>query len=242
MLREMITRYGRNPAGYLWALAEPIGFIALLWLVFSQISHQPPIGNSFPLFYATGYIAFFWVNDIADVTGRAIHVNRPLLAFPPITPLDTILARFLLHALTVLVIAVTILGGLVWLTQGSVSLALRPLMLAFLLATLLGFGIGTFNCWAFARWPVWERLWSIISRPVFLISCVFFTYSALPNAVKDVLWWNPVVHIVGLVRSGIYPSYDPAHVAPQYVAVLGLAFLTLGLWFICRRAHRIAEL
>lgn len=241
MLREMITRYGRNPAGYLWALAEPIGFIALLWLVFSQISHQPPVGNSFPLFYASGYIAFFWVNDIADVTGRAVHVNRPLLAFPPITPLDTVLARFCLQALTVLVVAAIVLGGLVWLTHGGVSIDVQPLMLAFFLAMLLGLGIGTFNCWAFSRWPIWERIWVIVSRPVFLISCVFFTFSALPNAVKEVLWWNPIVHIVGLVRAGIYPTYDPAHTTPGYVATLGGGFLLTGLWLICRRAHRIAE-
>ena len=182
MLREMITRYGRSPAGYLWALAEPVAFIALLWLVFSQISHQPPIGTSFPLFYATGYVAFYWVNDIADVTGRAVHVNRPLLAFPPITPLDTILARFCLQVLTVFVVAVVVLGGMVMMTHGGVAVDLRPLMLAFGLASALGLGLGTLNCWAFARWPIWKRVWIIVSRPVFLISCVFFTFTALPNA------------------------------------------------------------
>lgn len=241
MLREMITRYGRNPLGYLWALAEPVGFIALLWLVFSQISHQPPIGNSFPLFYATGYIAFFCVNDIADVTGRAIHVNRPLLAFPPITPLDAILARFFLQALTVLVVGIVVLGGLVWFSHGGVAVDVRPLMLAFAMANLLGLGIGMLNCWAFSRWSVWERIWAIISRPVFLISCVFFTYSALPNAVKDVLWWNPVVHIVAMVRSGIYPTYDSAHATPLYVLMLGAGFLVSGLWLLSCRAQRIAE-
>ncbi|MEM7056121.1 MAG: ABC transporter permease [Pseudomonadota bacterium] len=241
MLREMITRYGRNPAGYLWALAEPVGFIALLWLVFSQISHQPPIGKSFPLFYATGYIAFYWVNDIADVTGRAVHVNRPLLAFPPITPLDTILARFFLQALTVLVVAMVVLGGLVLSSHEDISVNMRPLFLAYMLATGLGLSIGIFNSWAFARWPVWERVWAIVSRPVFLISCVFFTYAALPGAGKGVLWWNPIVHIVGLVRAGIYPSYDPVHVAPFFVATIGSGLLAAGLWLLRCRAHRIAE-
>lgn len=49
MLREMITRYGSSRLGYLWALLEPIGFIAMLSLIFSQISNSPPVGRSFAL-------------------------------------------------------------------------------------------------------------------------------------------------------------------------------------------------
>ena len=241
LLREMITRYGRSPAGYLWALAEPIGFIVLLWLIFSQISHQPPVGKSFPLFYASGYIAFYWINDIADVTGRSVHVNRPLLAFPPISALDTILARFFLQALTVLVVAIIILGGLTALSDQGAPLNVQPILLAFFLAIGLGLGIGLLNCWAFVRWPLWERVWIITSRPVFLISCVFFTFQGLPPTAKEVLWWNPVIHIVGLIRSGIYPVYNPAHVEPAYVLYLAGGSLLFGLWMVRRRGHRLAE-
>ena len=60
ILREMVTRYGISRLGYVWAVLEPVGFITLLSLLFSQIAHAPPIGKSFPLFYATGYIAFHW--------------------------------------------------------------------------------------------------------------------------------------------------------------------------------------
>ncbi|MEM6662293.1 MAG: sugar ABC transporter permease, partial [Pseudomonadota bacterium] len=97
MLREMITRYGSSRLGYLWAVIEPVGFIALLSVVFSQIAHAPPVGKSFPLFYATGYIAFHWVMETAGIVSRSIHVNRPLLVFPAVTPIDTLLARFLLQ-------------------------------------------------------------------------------------------------------------------------------------------------
>ena len=100
LMREMTTRFGRSAGGYLWALVEPVGFIALLSLAFSQIAHSPPIGRSFPLFYATGYIAFSFYNDIAALTGRAVQVNRPLLNYPAVTALDTVLARFVLQSLT----------------------------------------------------------------------------------------------------------------------------------------------
>ena len=33
MLREMSTTYGRSPGGYLWAVLEPLGGIAMMTLI-----------------------------------------------------------------------------------------------------------------------------------------------------------------------------------------------------------------
>ena len=50
ILREMSTSNGRSPGGYLWAVLEPAGGIALLSLVFAAAFRNPPIGISFPMF------------------------------------------------------------------------------------------------------------------------------------------------------------------------------------------------
>lgn len=241
MMREMITRYGRTSLGYVWALVEPVGFIALLSLLFIQIAHAPPIGKSFPLFYASGYVAFHLVTDIANVTGRSIHVNRPLLAFPAVTPLDTVLARFFLQSLTGLCVALVIFVGILILETPDLSLNPGPLLAAFCLAAALGLGIGLFNTWAFARWRAWELIWGVISRPLFLISCVFFNFQSLPATARDILWWNPVVHVVGLMRSGIYGAYDSAHVRPDYVLALAATLAMIGLWGMRGDASRLIQ-
>ena len=229
MIREMITRYGRTSLGFLWALVEPVAFIALLSLLFLQIAHVPPLGHSFPLFYASGYVAFHWVTDIANVTGRSLHVNRPLLAFPVVTPLDTVLARFLLQCLTGLCVAVAIFTAILVLEGERATLRAAPLLSAFGLAAALGIGVGLFNTWAFARWKAWEVIYGVISRPLFLISCVFFSFHSLPAEAREFLWWNPIVHIVGLLRDGIYAAYDPAHVRPDYVLALAAVLAMVGL-------------
>lgn len=229
MLREMITRYGASRLGYLWAVLEPVGFIALLAVIFSEIAHAPPMGKSFALFYATGYVAFHWFHDISTVTARSVHVNRPLLAFPAVTPLDTILARFLLQTLTALAVAVVIFAAILAASADQVTLALAPLAAAFGLAALLGLGLGAFNAVAFALSKTWELAWGLFARPLFLVSCVFFSFRSLPGIAQDILWFNPIIHLVGLMRAGFYPVYDAAHVAPEYVAAFALAFLFAGL-------------
>ncbi|MEM9061898.1 MAG: ABC transporter permease [Pseudomonadota bacterium] len=229
IVREMITRYGRSTLGYVWAVLEPAGVILLLTLLFTQIAQTPPFGESFALFYATGYLAFHWVHDIANVCARSVHVNRPLLSFPAVTALDTILARFLLQTLTALAVAALILGTIYATSTEPFRPSISYLVLAFGLAALLGLGIGLLNAWGFALSRGWEIAWGVISRPLLLVSCVFYSFESLPREAQDVLWYNPLIHVVGMLRVGLYPTYDAAHVAPEYPLSIAVGCALLGL-------------
>lgn len=56
VLREMATTYGRSPGGYIWAILEPVGGIALLSILFSLAFLHPALGSNFQLFYASGLV------------------------------------------------------------------------------------------------------------------------------------------------------------------------------------------
>lgn len=239
MLREMITRYGRSSLGYLWAVLEPAAVIALLSLLFMQIAHSPPEGRSFPLFYASGYIAFHWFHDISSVTARSVHVNRPLLSFSTIMPLDFAIARFLLQAIAGLLVAMIVLGTILMIFPDPFTPDPVWLLKAFGLSCLLGFSVGLANCWFFAASRTWEIVWGVISRPLFLVSCVFFSFESLPEEARDVLQYNPVVHLVGALRAGLYAEFDSSHVSVGYVSVVSLALLITGLVGIVRFPDRL---
>ena len=241
LMREMTTRFGRSSAGYLWALIEPVAFIALLSLAFSQIAHSPPVGRSFPLFYATGYVAFSFYNDIAALTGRSVHVNRPLLNYPAVSPLDTVLARFVLQVLTGLAVAAIVFAGILAVFADQVLIRPLPIMLALALAALLGLGVGLLNCTLFALSKGWEVAYGVISRPLFLISAVFFSFGSLPGFVREGLWWNPLIHLVGLMRAGFYPVYDAGYASPLYVLAIALGLIMAGLAMMALCAGWLAE-
>lgn len=42
VLREMSSRYGRSPGGYIWAVLEPVGTILILSIAFSFMLRSPP--------------------------------------------------------------------------------------------------------------------------------------------------------------------------------------------------------
>ena len=241
MVREMITRYGRSSLGYLWAVLEPAAFIALLSILFTQIAHSPPVGRSFVLFYATGYVCFHWFHDISNVTARSVFVNRPLLTFPPITPLDTVIARFVLQVLTGLATGAVIFGVVLLIFAEQIKIEPGSLMIGFALAAALGLGVGLANCFLFAQSRSWELAWGVISRPLFLISCVFFTFESLPGFARETLWFNPLIHPVAFIRAGFYPVYDASHASGAYVLVVALGLAVLGMVGIWRAPSKLVS-
>jgi len=217
MLREMATAYGRTRGGYLWAVVEPVAAVALLALVFSVAFDQPPLGRSFALFYASGYLPFMVYSDLAQKIGVALRFSRPLLAYPAVTWWDALCARFVLNTLTHVVVIVLVLGALLLADARSPRPDILQVMAGIGLAAALGFGTGALNAYLFEAMPAWERVWAIANRPLFILSGVLFLPDAVPDPYGNWLLYNPLVHVVGALRSGIYPSYNAGWVDAGFV-------------------------
>lgn len=244
ILREIATTYGRSPGGYIWALADPILGIALLTLIFEHVLGRtsPLIGTSFPLFYASGYIPFLMYNDIGNKVAQSLRYSRPLLAYPAVTFADALIARLILNSVLHTVVFTVLIIGISVAQRIPLVLDVSVVLHALALTALLGAGIGTMNCFLIMRFPVWERAWSILNRPLFLMSGIFFTYEVMPSVARDVLWWNPVLHIVGLMRRGIYGIYPADYVSESYVVAVSLITMLSGLLLLWRRYRTLLEL
>lgn len=244
MLREISTTYGRSPGGYIWALADPILGITLLTVVFQVAmgQHRPLIGSSFPLFYASGYLIFQMYHDVANKVAVSLRFSRPLLAYPSVTFVDALIARLLLNMMTHMIIVAVVLGGILIFSRLPFTMDVATILHALALTTLFAAGLGTLNCFLFMRFPVWERAWTILSRPLFLMSGVFFTYELMPNFVQDFLWWNPILQLIGLMRRGVYGVYPADYVNEGYIIALSLGLLFAGLLLIWRRYRNLLEM
>ena len=234
ILREMSTRYGRTPGGYLWTVLEPLAAILFLSLGFSLMLRSPALGNSFLLFYATGYMPFEIYMSLSRTCRHAIGFSKPLLRYPAVTWIDAMLARLLLNALTGVFNSFLLLGGILLFTDAQAMLDPEPILSALLLAILLGLGIGSINAVLSAFFPIWDIIWSVVNRPLFIASGIFFLYDDMPRFAQDILWYNPLIHIVGLMRTGFYPSYAASYVSELYVMFLSLGLTAFGFLLLAR--------
>jgi len=207
VIREMSTRFGKNPGGYLWALLEPIAYIAFMSLIFMAIAHKPALGTSFPLFFASGFVCFQFYAAMAGYLNSAVNANRPLLSYPNVAPIDTISARFSLQFCTTCVVAICIIAPLIMQLKTTPTIRLSPILTAISLGSLIALGLALANNVLFQRFPLYDKIFGIVSRPLFLISGIFYLPDSLPPVARDAILINPIAHLVMLFRTGLYPEY-----------------------------------
>ena len=237
ILREMATRYGRSPGGYLWAFLEPLGAIIIMSYAFALLLRVPSLGTSFLLFFTAGYLPLQVYATVSRTTESSLTFSKALLRYPVVSWIDAVLARFILNGLTVSLVTYILLFGIIIVTETRSVLNFVPLFQAVGLALLVGLGVGAFNCVMSGFFPLWERVWQIGTRPLFLASGIFYIYEDLPQLAQDILWFNPLIHITGLMRTGVFTTYHPEYISKTYVVFFGVVFLFFGVLFL-RRFHR----
>ena len=196
---------------------------------------SPPLGTSFIFFYASGFLPFDIYTSLSGKISGALMYSRPLLSYPRVTWIDTIIARLVLNTLTSVMVFFIVIGGIMLLYDTRAHLDLTPILLGLSMSVIIGAGVGLVNCVLIGLFPVWGIIWGILSRPLFLGSGVIFMLEDMPSNVQDILWWNPLIHVTGLVREGLYGTYTPTYISLSYGYGFGLVLCALGLIFL--RAH-----
>ena len=234
ILREMTTSYGRTPGGYIWAVAEPALGVLFLVVLFSTGFRSPPLGDNFGIYYATGLFPFMMFMSTNVKVSQAVNFSRQLLSYPRVTLIDAVVARLVLNCLTMFLIYY-LLYTFILMTMETRTVLVLPLVLSsFTMAVALGLGVGLLNAVLMAYYPIWQAAWSVLSRPLVLISGVIFLHDRIPQPYRGWLEWNPLVHVVGQNRKGFYYSYRAEYVDVIYVYLVALICGAVGLLFLHR--------
>lgn len=237
LLRETKTRFGDNQLGYLWAFIAQ-GLIIGMFIGFYRLfGRGAPGGLSLVAYLTTGMVPYALFRDTATKCMAAIDSNRGLLFYPQVRPLDLVIARALLEAVTYLGVMALFLGGLA-LYEGLPRIdSFLQAFLGFALCSALGAGLGLVCCGLGIFSPTVERLVPSVLRVTFWFSAVFHPVESLPKGMRSVILLNPLTHAIELVRDGWFPGYHARNADPLYVLawVLVLAFLGLTVERMARR-------
>jgi ABC-type polysaccharide/polyol phosphate export permease/Flp pilus assembly protein TadD len=242
IIRETRTRFGDSRLGYGWALLEPILHILMLSLVFAVMMRgQPPIGSEFFIFYYTGIIPYHLFIHTSTSMTYAITSNGSLLQLPSVSTFDVIMARGLLELLTDTLVAIILLAGF-----GAVGLGVLPQDVPALSASvvtvwLFGFGVGFINAVLNAFCKSWDKIWVQLTRLLYFVSGIFYVPGMMPDWIRDILAWNPLLHAVDWFRASFFAEYEPHWLDRSYLATLAVVALVAGLGLECGLRRRLYE-
>jgi len=239
LMREVITRFGRDNLGVLWLVGEPMIFtlgVATLWIA-AGMNH----GAGIPIvaFAITGYSSVLvWRNTVSRCNS-AIQQNINLLYHRNVRVIDVMVTRIALEVagatgsftvLSLLFIAVE------WTSPpvDGLQVLFGWLMLVWFGASL-ALTIGALTSYS----ELIERLWHPVTYLMFPLSGAATMVDWLPPAFQKFVLFLPMVHGVEMVREGFFGNTVRTHYDVAYMAICCLVLTLTGLFLTHDAARRV---
>jgi len=224
--------------GFVWALLNPLAYMAILTLVFSYLL-RVTIPN-FPAWLLVGLLVWRFFS-IGTAQGLFSIVGNPSLVSKVYIPrylivLSNNLANFIGSSLEFLVL----LPLLVWLGVGLSAYALiLPLLmvLEFLLVFALSLSLSALNL----KYRDFYQLWDIALQLGFWLSPIVYDASLIPARFRLFYSLNPMTSLIEAVREIFLQQQLPTAFDVAVVLASVILFLALGLLIFRRSEKRFAE-
>lgn len=229
VLREILTRYGRQNIGFLWLFVEPMLFtlvITVLWTATRQIH-----GSDLPIvaFALTGYSALILWRNMPNRCIGALESNKSLLFHRQVQIPDVYWARVILEFLAAST-SFAVLAIVLW----TMELLLPPedalqVLGGWLLLGWFGACLGLTLGGLSEKIDVVSKLWPPLTYVLLPLSGTAFIADALPENAREIVLYLPMLNCVEIIREGWFGTKMIAHYYLEYVLVFNAVLTFTGL-------------
>lgn len=229
MLRETVTRFGREGLGMLWMIAEPALFVIGVMIIFSFIDAGYPYGISPAEWLAVSYpTLLFWRNGTGRVTG-AINVNRALLHHQPIRPMDIIYSRIILEFSSAMAVFLFLFPIFIVIGICHYPASVLTMALGYLMVIWFSFGFVLIMAGLAELSETIEKTSHIILYLMLPFCGVFIPTFAVPEPYRSYLLYFPLIDAVDYFHHGYFGSAVPSYYHIYYTLFVLIAMTLFGL-------------
>lgn len=228
LLRELLTRYGRNNIGFLWLFVEPMIFTLLITALWTAL--RTVHGSNIPIiaFAVTGYSSLLLWRNMPSRCNGALKANATLLYHRQVTIIDVYAARIFLEW-----VATTTAFVVLGVALHSLDLLKPPenvlqVLGGWLLLGWFGAGLGLTIGGLSEKFDIVGKLWPPFSYLLMPLSGVAYIVDALPQNFRDIVLWLPMLNALEYLREGWFGSMFRAHYDIPYVLVCNLCLTFVG--------------
>ena len=227
-LRELQSKFN-DKLGLGWAFIEPFVFIFAMSYFRSFISGDDVHSVPLFVFMMLGLMGVQTFMTCTSVVPDSIGKAKPLYAFRQVQPMASLVTSAFMEfmikvgVVCLIVCAVYLMEIDFEVNDPLLLIALFALLWVFCFSISLVFGV------LIAFIPEIKKIKNMLNRPIFFISCTFFSLQDFSPEVWPWLTWNPLVHFIELARYACYETYGDAGVSLQFAVEVTAISLFTGL-------------
>lgn len=229
ILRDLRTRFFNHGLGFLVVPLWPLVHMLVLLAISHVLGRRVPYGESLNIFFATGLVptlAFMYVSRFMTLS---IVLNRPMMAFPIVKPIDILQGRGTLEIVAACFTLAFIITLMLVIGEDPMPVDLDSAVEAYISVLFLAFSVGTLAGTITALFPPFTTVYALSMILVYASSGTMFVPSNLPEQMRVILSYSPVLECVEWMRSAYYPTYDISQLSREYIWGFSLSCLMLGL-------------
>jgi capsular polysaccharide transport system permease protein len=241
MLREMMTRFGRQNLGFFWLMGEPLilSLLVMLGWMLAKGTHEKDVGI-IP-FILTGYSMITLWRHIITRSVHCLRHNAGLMFHRNVHFFDALISRGLLE-----------IGGCAL----SFTIAYIPLYLFDLVPPIddpfiliMGWVLAGWFCFSVAMclaalsemYEIAERFVQPLMYVTLPLTGTFYLVEWMPQSFQTYLLYSPLVHANEMFRAGLFGPQVKTHWDPAFLAISNLVLTALGLAMV-RKARTMVRL
>ena len=228
IIREMLTRYGRNNIGFLWLFMEPLLFTLVIVSV-RGARHGMHDNISGIAFAVTGWPALqLWRNMSSRCMG-AVKSNRTLLHHRQVTIPDLFMSRIVVEFMAASTSIIVVTAAFWAFGELTAPEDILKVIAAWLLLGWFGAALGLTLGSLVDRFMIIENLWRPMSYIFMPLSGIAFLVASLPPNLQQIVLWIPMLNCTELLRDGWFGSLFTAYYDVGYVITFNLCLSIVGL-------------
>ncbi|MGD9685925.1 MAG: ABC transporter permease [Desulfobacter sp.] len=237
IFRELKTRFGDYRLGYLWLVLEPVSHLLVWMAVLGAASRHVIPGVDFPVFLAVGILPWIFISNSISRSLTAVESNSSLFTYRRVKPIDIMIARVLIELVAVVMVGI-LLVSVAWLLGFKISVQNGLLFVGYSFVTFFfTLALSMITGIAAVLIPSSKKIIPMIMRPFYFISAIMYPFAVVPQYKRHWLDWNPVLHIVELLRNAWFgPALKPTITSWVYLLSVTLLIMAASLWL-----YRISE-
>lgn len=239
MMREIVTRFGREGFGFLWLIGEPLLFCIGVLVLWSIIKPEYEHGIRVGPFVMTGYMCLLLLRHQISYAQGAIQGNVGLLFHKQIAIVHLFLSRYILEFLGATAAFIFVYAVLICLGQISFPKDILLLYAGWIVLALNSIGLATVLAALAIRWEVMERIVPLLTYMLIPLSGAFFMVAWLPPHIREIYLLVPIPHGIEMVRGGVFGPFVETHYNATYALTWAAVMNFVGLILLADARDRV---